>query len=56
MVSNKQDKKKLSFRNRIKRNNLRNDVMSNSINVYKKYFVQDKEIRVMRETFTKVIK
>ena len=52
----KHEKKRLKLKMRKKRNDLKNKALANNpqVSVFKEYFVKDREILFMRETFTKV--
>ena len=54
-MKTKDSKKTQKFKSRRIRNNLRNAVYNDVLNIHKKYFKKDAEIIFMRETYTNVI-
>lgn len=50
------EKKTLKFRNRMKRDLFRKDVVENNIDLHRQFFQQDSEIFTLREPYTKEFK
>lgn len=50
------EKKTLKFRNRMKRDSFRKDVVENNIDLHRQFFEQDSEVFTLREPFSKEFK
>ncbi len=48
----REEKKTLKFKNRMKRDSFKKDVLENNIDLHQTFFIQDQEIFSMRQTFT----